>query len=725
MKAQNMYLSRPRFSYQKLSQSVCLAASLLSVHFLSACNVPSSLQAQIGTSTQTIRASLVTSTAGQSLRVIQLEQLPEALKNSNQLYAVLDNSNSIYPVTRNADGSLSIPLSSGRRPDSQGIIEILLSNQQQSWLLRFDTGPLLKLESQAIQVNPSSDVTLGNRLSLTLKPQEPQDLENLIFTWSAATTQNGAFLPLSGTGSSITWEPSAAGSYFIRIEMRDSKTGAYSVYTSPSALVSVRNADQIALRTPNDGRIIAGDKIQLKANIPEYNSEAINWNWSYSSSLQSGFTPIAAQGAQVSWEPPAAGSYYLRLQAEINGQAQSYTSSQALVLVSNADDVIQTLPGSGEVIRGQAIELSAKVAETTSNNRYVWSFASSAQGPFTGISNEGQAIQWRPEQTGEFFLRLRVIDTQTQKEKTFTSSKVLVSVKDSDERFVLSPNPAALVKGQSVNLNIKDIPALRNINWFYAPSAQGPFNAISGQGQNTSWTPPFAGTFFVRAEVTGNNQAKETYTSASALVSVTESNNVITASPEGNQALGRAIALRAQVPDAPANATYNWSVGFSPIGPWQAANSFDSNQNGPNLNWYPASSGNYYVKVDMTRPDGQTVSFVSPRALVFANNSRDFFNTSPTPAVIGSQGAVSLSANMQLPDNASYTYVWSSAFSPVGPYTALGGSVAPRFSWQQPGIVGNYYIKLDVISAQQKRVSFISSDPIVFVGESSTSTSGF
>ncbi len=239
------------------------------------------------------------------------------------------------------------------------------------------------------------------------------------------------------------------------------------------------------------------------------------------------------------------------------------------------------------------------------------------------------------------------------------------------------------------------------------------------------WTPPFAGTFYVRAEVTGNNQAQETYTSASALVSVNESNNVITASPEGNQALGRPVSLQAQVPEAPANSNYQWSVGPSPAGPWQTANSFDSSQNGPTLNWYPASSGNYFVKVDMTRPDGQTVSFVSPRALVFVNNSRDFFNTSPTPAVIGTQGAVSLDANIQLPDSSAYTYIWSSAFAPVGPYTALGASVAPRFSWQQPGLVGNYYVKLDVISSQQKRVSFVSSDAIVFVGESSSSSGGF
>lgn len=700
----------------------------LTLQALSSCNVPTALQAQNTQSQAPLRATLVSTASGQSLRVIQLEQLPAELRNASKIQAILDNSSTSYDVQKNADGTLSIPLTAGRRPDSQGLIEILLTNGQKSWLLSFDTGPLLKLESSPFSVEPGSQVTLGSSLKLGLRFAEsasPPDLTKYVFSWSASTSSNTGFAPISGTRASVDWEPSAAGNYYIRLEMRELASGATSVFTSSAPLVFVASPDRIALREPADGRILAGDSLKLTANIPEYASQNLTWLWSYAVSPQAPFVPIAAQGKQIDWEPPAAGSYYLRLQAEAGGRQQSYTSSQPMVLVANADEVISTQPTSGEVVRGQAIQLSASLPKAEADWRYLWSYGTAAQGSFTAIAGESANISWIPDQTGEFYLRVRAIDPASGSENTYTSAEPLVSVRDDDKRFILTPSPASLVKGQSVLLSLADIAGGRTINWFYAPSAQGPFSAITGQGQNVRWSPPFAGTFYLRAEVTGADQPKATYTSASALVSVSEATGVISATPEGNQRLGQPITLSAQVPDAPAGASYSWSVGQSPLGPWQAAQSLDDSLNGPRLNWLPGSSGNYYVKVDMTRPDtGNVVSFVSPRALVFIANSRDFFTTNPSPAVIGTQGAVSLSASTQLPGGQGYTYVWSSAPGPVGPFTALGASVTPRFSWVRPGLVGNYFIKLDVIAPNRKAVGFVSSEALVFVGESTTRPGG-
>lgn len=696
-----------------------LIFSLLALQLsLGACSAPSSLTARIDSPTTAVRASLVASSAGQSLRVIQTDQLPDFLRSATEIRAVLDNSNSTYAVVRNADGSLSIPLTAGRQPDSQGLIEILLiDGSGRSALVRFDTGPLLKLAATPITVSPSAQVVVGTELNLQAQFSDAPDLSAYVFSWSAATALNGTFTPLSGTGPAIKWTPASAGNYYLRLEMRDTRTGAASTFTTSTPALYVASADQIVITDPADGRVLAGDKISLRANVGEFQGSNPAWLWSYSQSPVGPFQPISGQGSVISWEPPAAGSYYLRLQANTSNQQNTYTTSRPVVLVANADEVISVTPSSGVVTRGQTLNLNAQVPHAAADARYLWSYSTSPVGPFTAIAAEGAAISWQPDNVGEFYLRLRVLNPGTGEEKTYTSSKSLLSVRDSDDRFILTPSPANLIKGQSVLLALKDVPADRSINWYYAATAAGPFLAIPTAGQNARWSPPAAGTFYLRAEVTGSNVPKVTYTSASALVNVNEASGVIVASPEGSQSLGKPVHLSVHLPEARTDAKYNWSIGPSAVGPWSAVQSFDTETTGPEINAYPPTSGNYFVKVDVTTDSG-VLSFVSPRALIFTSPSRDFFATSPTPANIGTQGAVTLTAGFQPPALTGYTYSWSSSFAPTGPFTALGASITPKFTWVAPGLVGNYYIKLDILAPNHRGISLISSDPLVFVGES-------
>lgn len=695
-------------------------AALCSQLILSACDTPFALNAHVGAQNDPLRATLVSSSSGQTLRVLQLDKLPAPLRDASEIRAILDNSTATYPVQRNADGTLSIPLPTGRQPDSKGIVEIMLTDGQKSWLLSFDTGPLLDLADPPIQIGPTQRVVLGTGLDLKAQfADKNTDTSAYTFTWSAASSAQGPWMPISGTESSVRWHPVQAGNYFLRLETRASQSGAVSVFTTPAPVVFVQAPDQIALTDPADGQILAGDEVQLKANIPEAQN-AEQYLWAYSQSAVGPFQPIAGQGAELSWEPPVAGSYYLRLQIPQGQELDTYTSSKALVVVSDADDLISTQPASGEVTRGQSLRLQADIPGTEEGTRYLWSFASSPQGSFTAIAAEGQQIQWLPNQTGEFYMRVRTIAPDGN-EKTYTSAKVLVSVRDSDAVFDLQPNPANLVKGQSVILKLKDVSATRQLNWFYGFSAQRPFQSIPGQGQNLSWSPPLAGSFFLRAEVTGGGEPNATYTSASALVNVTESNSVVSAAPSGAQRMGTRVLLKAQTPEPIDNAIYTWSVGPSPVGPWFPAQTLDSDPTGSQIAWYPGQEGAWYVKVDVARPEGGSVlSFTSPRALVFSNNSRDFFHTNPNPANIGTQGAVELSANFSPPAGELFTYAWSYGPSAQGPFVAMGASSNPNsFTWLKPGVAGSYHIKLDVISNSSGRViSFVSSNPLVFVGES-------
>lgn len=694
---------------------------------LFACSLPVSLSAQIPPGQETVRASLQSSSSGTVLRVLDISQLPPGLQSAPEIGAILDNSNTVYTVTRNSDNTLSIPLPAGRQPDSAGIIELLLNDRQSnSWLVRFNTGDLLNFAEPPLRIEPARQIVLGTGLKLTARFQNEIDTNRYTLTWSASPNSSGPFQNISGQGPQVSWEPVQAGNYFIRIQTRDNQTGADSTFTSSAPQVFVQSPDSIALTTPGDGQIVAGDSVQLQANIPELAKQDIAYTWSFSQSPVGPFQPIAERGARIEWEPPVAGAYYLRLQVPRDNGFDQYTSSRALVTAAAADDLIFTTPNSGEISRGESIELRAELPNREDIERYLWFYGNSPQGPFTAIEGEGERIRWRPDVTGEFYLRVRTLESNGE-ERSFTSSDVVVSVRDSDAVFELSPDPANLTRGQSVQLSLR-VPELQNrqINWSYGFSPQGPFQAISGEGQNVSWTPPLAGAFYLRAQVSGDGRPTATYSSASALVSVTESSNVLRSSAS-NVNLGSSVALSAQLPTELNNPRFTWSVGPSPVGPWQSVNSFDTETDKASINWYPPQEGSYFVKVDVSSDSNNAIqSFVSPRALVFVSNSQSFFRTTPSPANIGPQGAVEIAGLFIPPPDESLTYIWSYAASPQGPFTAIGASVQSRFNWTQPGVQGNFHIKLDVRSLRSGRaVSFISANPIIFVGESTQSQPRF
>ena len=699
---------------------------------LSACDIPSAQSVRTQTdAVPTLRAAILTTSAGQTLRILDTSALPEALRNSSKLQAILDNSKTLYTFERNADGSLSIVLPAGSRPDSEGQIELLLTNGTQSQLVRLDTSPLFKLDAQAIAVEPANTVTLGTELMLNAQLSEALSEEENTFNWSVASASSGPFQPLSGNSSQIMWTPVQAGNYFVRLSIQNTQTGASSSYTPPAPIIFVGSTETLVRTLPESGKILTGDSLTLIADFPEA-AEKTNLLWSFSQSPVGPFQPIADSGNRIVWEPPVAGSYYIRVQVpQSDGSLDAYTTAQALVQAANPDNLVTIQPESGEIIRGESVQLTANLEALPEGTEYLWSYGNSPQGPFRAIATEGQQITWTPDETGEFYLRLRTLTPQAgsaiKTEKTYTTADVEVSVRDSDENFALSPQPANLVQGQSVNLSLANPPANSSITWSFSPSPQGPFQSISGtggnNGQNLKWSPPFAGNFYLSAEVNTPSSANRTYRSATALVNVAQSSGVITTSRSIN-GLGQAVQLQANLPESTGQEIFTWSVGPSPAGPWQIAQSLDRETGRPQLNWYPSQEGTYYIKADVYQPStNEVISFVSPRSLVQVTNRPSVIRTSPEPANIGTEGAVQFNAFFTPPSGEQFSYIWSRSNAPTGPFTAIGASLQQRFSWVQPGIPGNYYIKLDVISeSTRKNVSFISSNPIVFVGESQSQT---
>jgi hypothetical protein len=707
----------------------------LTLALLSACDSPAAMTAQTQGDTATLqaRANIVAiqpgnPAAGRLVQIADTSTLPEQIRNAQEVRVIVDNSKTLTTVTRNPDGSLSFVLPGGFQLQSAGTLPVLLVGDRTfTQAVQLLTGAALELDSPALTVGPSNTITLGTDLDLKANLKTPAEASNFDINWAYASALSGPWQPISGRGPEVSWDGAPVGSHFLRLEMIDRRTLSQSYYTTPTPVIYVQDSDNIATVSP--AAIVQGDKVELKANLPEFRDQAAaRYTWAYSLSAQGGFQPIAGEGATLNWEPPRAGSYFLRIQASLDGKTSTYTSTKALVQVSDSDSIFSLTPPSGSLVRGNPVTLSANLPSGAGANQvYTWFYGFSPVGSFSQIPGNSATVTWTPNLTGDLFLRVRVADQDTQQARTFTSSKALVLVRDSDSVFRTEPSPANLIKGEDVKLFFDAAPSDR-VNWSYASSAQGPFLPIPQSGKQITWAPPSAGSFFVRAESVNSDGTPASFTSASALVFVTDRANPIVAEPsQGVIELGQGVRLNANIQQQEReDQRYTWSYSTSQTGPFIPLEQLEDRPL-RTVNWYPTQPGSYYVKVDITNPNGQsTVSFTSQNPVVQVRETQPFFSTSITPGRIEMDDLIDITARFN-PGGRNFNYGWGYSRSTAGPFISMGGSSTPTVTWRDnPKPVGSYYVRFQAtLPGSVRSVVYISKTPVVFVSSNLDGTPDF
>jgi hypothetical protein len=710
----------------QLGLSLSLSWLLLTV---SACDSPTALLIQQSTANPLkVRANFQAASSAlqaSTLTILETDKLPPDLNAASLIEVVFDTTKTRIPATRNSDGSLTFPYRSSLPIAGDGSLSVILvGDRTLSYPVQLETGTELAFNSPAILISPAQTVTQGGRLNLKANFKQADAANQYDFTWSYATSAAGPWQAISGNTSEISWDASRVGNYYLRLEMRNRQTLSVSSYTTPSALIRIQDSDRLALTTPSSGTVLEGERIGLEANLPEYDkSENLRYLWSYSPSLQGSFSPISDEGKNISWETPRAGSYYLRLQVLSENGNATYTSSKTLVQVGQADSVIQTTPTTGSIVRGEAVALQTTLSDSADLS-YTWFYGFSPQGSFTSIPGSGKGINWTPNLTGDFYLRLRTFDAKSGQSRTYTSSKTLVTVRDSDAVFGLSPLPASLLKGDSVQLTLNQADT-ENVIWSYASTAQGPFLPIPATGKSVSWTPAASGSFYLKAESPRSDGSLATWVSANSLVTVADRGDAIKTEPAlGQLQLGQSVKLNSSVKLA--NGRYSWSYASSASGPFLPVPSLESDSLST-VTWYPTQSGSYFIKLDISDPQSRSsVSFVSEQALVQIQENKPFFTTDPNSGRVKSTENVLIKAQFDS-GNRAFNYGWAYAKGAAGPYTPMGGSTLPEFFWNLANKPqGSYYVRFTATPPGSDRsLNYFSQVPLLFVTTSDSASPEF
>lgn len=644
----------------KLKKSSLLSLATVLMISTSACDSGISFNATRGDSSNipSISANLTQTQAGSSVRIPNITLVPQALRDASDIRVAFDNSKTTYPVTKNSDGSLSFPLSTSVKIDSNGNFNaIFIVDNEKSYLTTLKTGPILKLGNPGIIVTPSTgSVIKGEKVKLAANI--PSDAKNkYIFSWFYVSAAGQ--VPISGTSDSIEWTPPSIGNYVIGITMLDASTGATSSYTSPTPIVFVTDANNII--STSSSTVLRGKETTLTANLPSVDPTKFEFTWSAGVSPQGPFTTISGNTQSVSWTPTNSGSYYIKLDAlnKDTQQTSTYTTTDPLVFVTENENIIATDPSSGNIVRGSSVKLTANTPVDAGDGAYSWSYASSLQSPFVAIPGSSKTVEWTPAQAGSYYVKADVVDKTTNKVSTFISPKAIVFVSEANNVF--KTDVASVTRGNFVNITA-DVPGAADkqfqYNWSYSASGQpGTFQAMTNiktsiNSNTIRWRPSQKGSFYVKVDAVNlGNQSVVSFTSTSPIVFVNETTPLFTTDPASGKILQDSdITITANLAST-TGSTLAWSYGPSQAGPWIAIGGTSINKivwdqkaraqvvnpttglvTSPAQQSKPA--GTFYVKLDITDYDSTDrlpSTFISDTPLIFIESqsqSSNFNNSS-------------------------------------------------------------------------------------------------
>lgn len=426
------------------------------------------------------------------------------------------------------------------------------------------------------------------------------------------------------------------------------------------------------------------------------------------------------------------GGYYIfsipasaRVQQDVAGNLRVVfimddLSSQIVTLRSGspvqfAQPPVLTAPAPAFIARGLDVRLTANTEASTEKYQFTWSYATSAAGPWQPIPGEGKTVEWTPPLAGNFFVKVDAVDRATQQAYSTTTPAAVVFVTDAKEVITTDPPSGGVARGRSVKLRFNRPNGLvgeaPTYAWSVAPSPQGPWQTLSGDGTEITWLPTAAGSYFAKVEVSDRRTGKvNTFVSPQAVVFVTEGSPIVAADPS-TATRGTRVGLRLNL-EVAEGAPVNWF--YSRTG------------NGPTAQWLPLAgtartndllvneAGAYHFRIDVPDANGAVKTFTTSEPVLNVTEGAPIVAATPRNAQRGDR--VSLALNLGVPEGTRVNWFYSrTGNGPAAQWQPLSGT--GRTNAFLVNEAGAYHFRVDVPDANGAIKPFTTSDAALTVTE--------
>ena len=534
----------------------------------------------------------------------------------------------------------------------------------------------------------ASYVTLGNAVTINTRASGGSSPYKFAYYVLEPGKSSYTALASFGTLQTLTYTPTAAGTYQIRVDCK----GSNDIISSKSSAFSVSSTSLSNTSTVSASEVTAGTSVTLygkgSGGVSPY-----TYAYYYKKSADSSWTTIGtafSSSTSQSFTPTTAGSYNLKTIVKDNGGKTAEKTFTLTVKEKVSDLANSSTVSPTSVTTNNTVTMTGKATGGTTPYKYAYYYKQSSASTWTTVGTEfgtATSATFKPTTAGTYNVKITVKDnTGATADKTFTVTAYTPLVNSSSISSTKQPAGIAL----TLTCKASGGKSPYKYAMYYKRTENSKWNVVGteyGTATSGSFTPVSAGTFDIKINVKDSNGTVTTKTFTFTATAPLANNSTLNANklPAGNKVVVTAAASGGTSPYTYAmyyKRTENtkWNVLGTEYGT-ATSGSFT-----------PVSAGTFDVKVKVKDKNGTIASksFVFTAAEPLVNNSK--VNT--TKLVLGNKLTLTGDASG---GTAPYKYAFMYKRSTSTNWTVIGtaydGSTSAGFT---PSAVATYDVKVNV-----------------------------
>ena len=522
--------------------------------------------------------------------------------------------------------------------------------------------PLISEQPQSYSIDPDQQF-------IALTSSVEYGSGSYTWQWYSGTTTSGTSISdASGSGTTATFTPTQAGSYYV--VFKDSTGQAV---TSDVAVVTVNSAPSVSV-SPSSATIYASQPLPLSAT-PQGGSGHFSYSWTLG-----GSTSILGTGTSYTFSESTTGNYKIWLNVTDTGTSPNYVLSPISITITvNAAPALTISPSTATIDASQSVVLTAAVSGGSGSYVYSWTIGGSST--VVGSSSTYSFSETTPN---TYKVWLNVTDTGTTQQFVIADSVPILV--DSTPSITAQPQSATMDLGQSITITSTATGGTGSFTWQWYDSS-GLLASASGSGSTATYTLSAADTgvyvTFTDSGTTSGSAPAVTASSNAVSVTVDPALSILTEPSAGTIDNGQTVSLTSTVTGG--TGLFSWSL-------YTSSNTFVSSGTGATATYQlsPTATTSYFFKFTDTgvTQSASPAAKVESKTAIITVDPALIAGISPSSATVPS-GQSQLFSSTTSGGSGQFSYSWT-----------LGGSSNPvsvsnSYDFTE-STVGSYTIWLNV-----------------------------